>query len=121
MADGPVLDIRGLTVRLPPGADRANAVEDVSLMVRRGEIVCIVGESGSGKSVTNLSVMRLIPYPPGKVVGGRILFDGVDLSTVQQLAGHASVATTARYDRCGEATKRRAVAALHFPYRGERG
>jgi peptide/nickel transport system ATP-binding protein len=43
-AGAPVLDIRGLTVRLPAGADRANAIEDVSLTVRQGEIVCIVGE-----------------------------------------------------------------------------
>jgi oligopeptide transport system ATP-binding protein len=58
------------------------AVNGVSFDLRRGETLGIVGESGSGKSVTNLSVMRLIPYPPGKVVGGRILFNGTDLMSL---------------------------------------
>jgi peptide/nickel transport system ATP-binding protein len=58
---GPVLDIRGLTVGLPAGADRRSAVEGISLTVDPGEIVCIVGESGSGKSVTAFSVMGLLP------------------------------------------------------------
>ena len=52
MADKqPVLEVRNLTVALPAGADRANAVEKVSFTVNPGEIVCLVGESGSGKSV----------------------------------------------------------------------
>jgi oligopeptide transport system ATP-binding protein len=55
------------------------AVNGVSFDLERGETLGIVGESGSGKSVTNLSIMRLIPYPPGKIVGGRIVFDGKDL------------------------------------------
>ena len=58
--DQPVLELRGLTVSLPGGADRRHAVENVSLSVNRGEIVCIVGESGSGKSVTAFSVMGLL-------------------------------------------------------------
>jgi peptide/nickel transport system ATP-binding protein len=57
----PVLDIQRLTVRLPYGADRAEAVEDVSITVGAGEIVCVVGESGSGKSVTAQAVMGLLP------------------------------------------------------------
>ncbi len=55
------------------------AVNGVSFDLKRGETLGIVGESGSGKSVTNLSIMRLIPDPPGRIVGGRILFDGNDL------------------------------------------
>ena len=77
-AAGPVLDIRGLTVELPAGADRRNAVEDVSLSVARGEIVCIVGESGSGKSVTAFTVMGLLP----KVLrpsAGEVLLEGEDV------------------------------------------
>jgi oligopeptide transport system ATP-binding protein len=55
------------------------AVDGVSFYVEKGETLGIVGESGSGKSVTSLSLMRLIPSPPGKIVGGTIMFDGHDL------------------------------------------
>ncbi len=57
----------------------ARAVDGVSYRVKRGETLGVVGESGCGKSVTALSVMRLIPDPPGRVVGGRIVFKGRDL------------------------------------------
>ncbi|MBE3592128.1 MAG: ABC transporter ATP-binding protein [Thermoanaerobacter sp.] len=55
------------------------AVNDVSFSIREGETVCVVGESGCGKSVTALSLMRLIQSPPGKIVGGEIIFDGRDI------------------------------------------
>lgn len=77
----PVLDIRGLTVRLPEGADREFAIQDVSLSVGKGEIVCIVGESGSGKSVTAFTVMGLIPRKDLTPVAGEILLQGDDLLT----------------------------------------
>ena len=57
---GPVLDIKGLTVALPPDASRPNAIEGVDLSVHPGEIVCLVGESGSGKSVTGYAAMGLL-------------------------------------------------------------
>ncbi len=75
----PVLDEQGLTVRLPAGADRAHAVENVSFAVAPGEIVCVVGESGSGKSVTAHAVMGLLPPRQLTVAGGRVLLDGDDL------------------------------------------
>lgn len=56
-------------------------MDGVSLHINRGETLCIVGESGCGKSVTALSIMRLIPTPPGKYVDGQVLFKGEDLLT----------------------------------------
>ena len=76
----PVLDIRGLTVRLPPHADRPNAVENVSLVVGSGELVCIVGESGSGKSVTAYAVMGLLPKDLAPTAG-HVMLDGEDVLT----------------------------------------
>jgi len=55
------------------------AVDDVSFSINKGETLCMVGESGCGKSVTSLSIMRLVPTPLGRYVGGEILFDGEDL------------------------------------------
>jgi len=57
----------------------ARAVDDVSFYMDKGETLGVVGESGCGKTVTALSVMRLIPEPPGRIVHGKILFDGVNL------------------------------------------
>ncbi|MEQ9509621.1 MAG: ABC transporter ATP-binding protein [Alloalcanivorax xenomutans] len=69
-----------------------HAVNDVSFDVRRGEVLAIVGESGSGKSITAMSLLRLIPSPPGQIIGGRVLFDGQDLldlpdDAIRQLRG----------------------------------
>ena len=75
----PVLDIRGLSVTLPEGADRKYAIEDISLTVGRSEIVCVVGESGSGKSVSAQTVMGLIPRKELTPVAGEIMLQGEDL------------------------------------------
>lgn len=75
----PVLDIRGLSVTLPEGADREFAIEDISFTVGQGEIVCIVGESGSGKSVSAQTVMGLIPRKDLTPVAGEVLLQGEDL------------------------------------------
>src|SRR3954470_2326635 len=80
--DGVLLSVQGLETHFFGEDGVVKAVNGVSFDVRRGETLGIVGESGSGKSVTNLSIMRLIPNPPGRIVGGRILFDGEDLMTV---------------------------------------
>ena len=77
--------MQGLTVRLPAGADRVNAVENVSFAVAPGEIVCVVGESGSGKSVTAHAIMGLLPPGQLAVTGGRVLLEGDDLLT--EIAG----------------------------------
>ncbi|MFM9981752.1 MAG: ABC transporter ATP-binding protein [Burkholderiales bacterium] len=76
---GPVLEVRGLSISLPEGGDRTNAVSDVSFTVNRGEIVCLVGESGSGKSVIAQSIMGLLPRTL-KVAGGAILLQGEDIT-----------------------------------------
>ena len=76
---GAVLDICNLTVSLPKGADRPFAIEDVSVTVNAGEIVCIVGESGSGKSVTAFTVMGLNDPNALKPVQGEVLLDGENL------------------------------------------
>ena len=83
----PVLMIDGLTVSLPSGADRADAVSGLSLSVNPGEIVCVVGESGSGKSVTAQAVMGLLPKRQLTATAGRILLDGEDVlaATPQRL------------------------------------
>jgi peptide/nickel transport system ATP-binding protein len=78
-AKEPVLSVRGLSVRLPAGADRALAVRDVSFDVNPGEIVCVVGESGSGKSVTAFTVMGLLPKGDLVPVAGQALLQGEDV------------------------------------------
>ncbi len=73
-----VLSVEGLTIALPPGGDRAHAVEGVSFAVAAGEILCIVGESGSGKSVSAAAIMGLLPAGL-RPTAGRIGFEGADL------------------------------------------
>jgi peptide/nickel transport system ATP-binding protein len=74
-----ILDVKGLHTVFFTSAGRFQAVDDVSFSVGRGETVAIVGESGCGKSVTALSILRLVPDPPGRIVAGSIVFDGTDL------------------------------------------
>ena len=75
----PLLDVQNLRTSFHTRNGVVRAVQDVSFTVEKGETLGIVGESGSGKSVTCYSLMRLIPQPPGRIEGGRALFDGVDL------------------------------------------
>jgi peptide/nickel transport system ATP-binding protein len=77
--ESPVLEIEGLTVRLPEGADRAFAVEAMSLEVRAHETLCVVGESGSGKTVAAQAVMGLLPRPQLEPVAGAIRLQGEEL------------------------------------------
>src|ERR1700755_1677881 len=71
-----LLEVRGLHTEFRTGAGLVRAVDGVSYTVEPGETVAIVGESGSGKSVSAMSILRLIPDPPGRIVSGEILFDG---------------------------------------------
>ena len=75
----PVLDIQGLDIRLPRGADRELAVQGASLQLLPGQTLCVVGESGSGKSMIANAIMGLLPRPHVEPVAGKILFDGQDL------------------------------------------
>src|SRR5438105_1306435 len=76
---GTAIDIKGLQTYLFTRSGIVKAVDDVSFSLRRGETLAIVGESGCGKSMTALSIMRLVPNPPGKIVGGTIMLEGRDL------------------------------------------
>jgi oligopeptide/dipeptide ABC transporter ATP-binding protein len=77
--NGILLDIKGLCVDFFTENGTAKAVQGVSFSMKKGRTFALVGESGCGKSVTALSVMRLIPDPPGKIVAGEINFDGRNL------------------------------------------
>jgi peptide/nickel transport system ATP-binding protein len=95
---GVLLEVRNLVTEFRTENETVKAVNDISFTVRAGETIGIVGESGSGKSVTSLSVMGLIPNPPGMITGGEILYNSrekgqVDLTkipekTMRQLRGN---------------------------------
>ncbi len=74
-----LVEIKNLKTYFHTEAGTAKAVDDVSFDIYKGEVLGIVGESGSGKSVTSLSINRLIPNPPGEIVGGEILYKGMNL------------------------------------------
>jgi oligopeptide transport system ATP-binding protein len=75
----PLLEVRNLRTEFRTGVGVVRAVDGVSYSVDPGETVAVVGESGSGKSVGALSILRLIPSPPGRIVGGEVMFAGRDL------------------------------------------
>src|SRR5919112_4491015 len=78
-----ILELNRLSVRLPRGADRAYALEGVSLALAQNEILCVVGESGSGKSMAANAIMGLLP-PGVAVAEGAIRFRGLDLTAVPE-------------------------------------
>jgi oligopeptide/dipeptide ABC transporter ATP-binding protein len=89
----PLLKVRNLSTYFFTEDGVVGAVDGVSLDIHRGEIVGLVGESGCGKTVTALSIMRLIPSPPGRIVSGEIWFEGVDLlklddDGIRSIRGH---------------------------------
>lgn len=74
-----LLDVKGLRTCFYGDDGAVPAVDGVSFSISRGQTLGIVGESGCGKSVTALSIMRLVPFPPGRIVAGEIVFDGDDI------------------------------------------
>ena len=78
MANDVLLEVKNLTTDFKTETDYIRAVDNISFTLNKGETIGIVGESGSGKSVTSLSVMGLIPNPPGKVTGGEIIYKAKD-------------------------------------------
>jgi peptide/nickel transport system ATP-binding protein len=83
-----LLDIQGLTTHFFTRAGVIKAVDNLSLTLRKGRVLGLVGESGCGKTVTALSILNLVP-PPGKIISGKIFFDGQDLLTLSPEAMRA--------------------------------
>ncbi|NLX22625.1 MAG: ABC transporter ATP-binding protein [Phycisphaerae bacterium] len=79
-----LIEVRDLQTHFHTEDGVARAVDGVSWSLPRGKTLALVGESGCGKSVTALSIMRLIPNPPGRIVGGKILFGGLDLAAASE-------------------------------------
>ena len=80
MSSEKLIEVKDLKTHFNIEGKWAKAVDGVSFDIYKGEVLGIVGESGSGKSVTALSLMKLIPDPPGKIVGGEILYKGQDIT-----------------------------------------
>jgi peptide/nickel transport system ATP-binding protein len=85
-ADAPLLVVDGLRTYFDLRHGVVKAVDGVSFALKRRETLAIVGESGCGKSITALSLMRLVPDPPGRIAGGRVELDGVDLFSLSEEA-----------------------------------
>jgi oligopeptide/dipeptide ABC transporter ATP-binding protein len=83
-ADDVVLEVNELQTVFFTNSGLFRAVDHLSFRVRRGETLAIVGESGCGKSVSALSIMRLVPDPPGRIVGGSVRLEGVDLLALSE-------------------------------------
>ncbi len=79
-----LIEIKNLQTHLSLTEGTARVVDTVSFSIHRGETLALVGESGCGKTMTAYSILRLVPSPPGKIVGGSILFEGEDLLTIPE-------------------------------------
>jgi ABC-type dipeptide/oligopeptide/nickel transport system ATPase component len=94
----PLLDVRNLRTHFVTDAGVVKSVEDVSFTLKAGETLAVVGESGSGKSVTSLSIMGLVPDPPGRIVGEHLFRtrriggrpDGAPVRQLRRLRGATS-------------------------------
>lgn len=88
-----ILEIKDLFVQYSAGKDTVRAVNGINLTLEEGESLGLVGETGAGKTTTALSIMRLIPNPPGKITGGEILYRGENLmekseAEMRKIRGH---------------------------------
>ena len=84
--NGNLLEVRDLRTYFHTEDGTLKAVDGISFGLKRGETLGIVGESGSGKSVTNLSIIRLVPAPPGEIVSGQVMFDGQNILALSEPA-----------------------------------
>src|SRR5687768_6739947 len=80
----PLLEVQKLDVAFDTERGQVRPVRDVSFSIFPGQTVALVGESGCGKSVTSLSILRLIPQPPGRILGGRVILEGRDLLGISE-------------------------------------
>ena len=96
-----VLDVQHLKVYYETPTGDVRAVDDVSFQIYAGEIVGLVGESGCGKTTTAMAILRLV-QPPGRIVGGQILLDGVDMTTLEGRALEQSGVDSTRCDELPE-------------------
>ncbi len=96
MKDNTLLEVKNLVTKFYTEDETVTAVNNISFTVRRGETVGIVGESGSGKSVTALSVMRLIPSPPGKIINGEIIYHPLNKDPINLLVASEKQMRTIR-------------------------
>ena len=79
---GVLLEVKNLSTQFNTESGVVKAVDGVTYEINEGETLALVGESGCGKSVSALSIMRLIPDPPGKITSGQVIFDGEALLTL---------------------------------------
>ena len=84
MSDIPILEVKGLRTLFFTRQGLVRAVSDLSFHVGRGEVLAIVGESGCGKSITALSIMRLVPTPPGRIDAGSVKLEGRELLSLDE-------------------------------------
>src|SRR2546428_12235262 len=83
-SETPILEVKNLSIAFDTERGQIRPVRDVSLSVFPAQTVALVGELGCGKSVTAMSILRLIPSPPGRVLGGQVMMGGRDLMTLEE-------------------------------------